>query len=100
MTNFHRQNEALLWLAARGHISGSWARGEAYGDSDIDVRLPPRSLKTLTRLLDEQGVHWRSTVTGHVLWAPEDVYIEVYDGFPRYKPHGATVWVEGVEFRK
>ena len=99
-----RLDQALRWLAARGHISGSYARGEEGGDSDIDVRLPNRQLQTLKRRLDAQGVHWMSTITGHVVFRPDQPFdapfIEVYDGFPRYGPRGSTVWVHGVEFRR
>lgn len=66
--DLRRLDESLCWLAYRGWLSGSWARGEQTAASDIDVRLAERHVQTLKRLLMAQPVRWDSPFLGSITW--------------------------------
>lgn len=89
--------DVLLYLAERGYLSGSWARGDARRDSDVDVRLAERYVKPLAAALMAQGVKWESAFLGSLTWWPDGMQVEVSYLYPRYK-RGPVV-LNGVEFR-
>ena len=101
-TDFSLLVPSLLWLAARGYISGSYAYAGATELSDIDVRLAERHVKVLKRLLCAQNVTWDSPFLGSITWWPEGVQVEVSYLFPRYRKvnTGLDVTIRGVRFKR
>ena len=94
--NLNRLGECLEWLASRGRLSGSYARGTYHGESDVDVRLAERQVKVLKRMLMQQRVKWDSPFLGSITWWPDGVQVEVSYLFPRYKPLNRSVELFGV----
>lgn len=88
---------SLIWLSARGFLSGSRARGDFRFNSDIDVYLANSHIKKLRRELDKQKVKWDSPFVGSITWWPEGTQVETSFLFPRYRK--GTVSICGVEFR-
>ena len=87
---------SLEWLAKRGWLSGSLARGKERA-KDIDVCVNDRTIASLKALLREQNVPWDSPFIGCITWYPDGVQLETSTLFPRYKTGPKSVY--GVEFR-